>query len=480
MSETRGKRVRRTSTDRSRDGQPDAYAQLIATGVGQAVAKRLGLPRPVALRRFDLREPLCDEPVLVAAIGTAGEASADGGHLPALLDRLHHLEIEVEGPVEAPTGADQPRLGGIVIDLSGLRAPAALAGFRAIAGPAVKRLQANARVVLIGTDPADLTDPGEVATQQALSGIVRSLGKELRAGATANLVYAPAAGGHAASVANTVEFFLSGRSAYVAGQVLTLGAAEPRSQDRGRPLTGKVALVTGAARGIGAAIVEVLARDGATVVGVDVPGAGESLAQVVNAVHGTALPLDITQADAGQRILEHCRERHGRLDIVIHNAGITRDKLLVNMKPEGWDQVIDVNLRAMLAINEALLAEADGGLSDGGRIICLSSQNGIAGARGQTNYAASKAGVIGLVEATAPLVADRGITINAVAPGFIETEMTARMPLAPREIGRRLNSLQQGGLPVDVAETIAFLAQPGSQAVSGQVLRICGQSLIGA
>lgn len=478
MSDTRHQRVARRGRS-----QGDPYSHLMATGIGQAVAKRLGLPRPVELRRFDPGQPLCDEPVLVAAIGSTGEPTADGGHLSAVLDRLHHLEIVVEGPVDAVANTAPPRLGGIVLDVSALRTPETLEGFRAIAGPAVKRLAPNARVVVIGTSPGQLTDPVEVATQEALSGLVRSLGKELRAGATVNLLYAPEVLARA-SVANAVEFFLSGRSAYVDGQVLHLNDAEPRTQDRDKPLAGKIAIVTGAARGIGAAIVPVLARDGATVVGVDVPAAGEALAQVVNAVHGTALPLDITAPDAGRQIVEHCRARHGGLDILVHNAGVTRDKLLVNMGADRWGQVINVNLRAMLAINQALLASLDRGdgavLRDGARLICLSSQNGIAGARGQTNYAASKAGVIGLVHATAALVADRGITINAVAPGFIETEMTARMPLAPREISRRLNSLQQGGLPVDVAETIAFLAQPGSQAINGQVLRVCGQSLMGA
>ncbi|MDO5681203.1 MAG: 3-oxoacyl-ACP reductase [Propionibacteriaceae bacterium] len=478
-----GNRVRRTDQHSATDGPTDPYGQLVSTGFGKLVAKRLGLPRPVTLRRFSLTDPLCDEPVLVAAIDAGGAVSADGGFLPSLLDRLHHLQIEVEGPDETTQPSANhapPQLGGLVLDLSALRDPKSLGAFREIAAPAVKRLLPNARVVLIGTDPRTLTDPTAVATQQALTGIIRSLGKELRAGATANLVFA-AIETDPASVANATEFFLSGRSAYVSGQVLRIDASAPRAQDRARPLTGQVAVVTGAARGIGAAIVEVLARDGATVVGVDVPAAGESLAKVVNAVHGTALPLDITDPSAGQQILDHCLARHQRLDIVVHNAGITRDKLLVNMDDAKWDQVIDVNLSAMLAINAALLAPATGeGLTDGARILCLSSQNGIAGARGQTNYAASKAGVIGLVEATAPLIADRGITINAVAPGFIETEMTARMPLAPREIGRRLNSLQQGGQPADVAETLAFLAQPGSQAITGQVLRICGQSLIGA
>jgi 3-oxoacyl-[acyl-carrier protein] reductase len=116
----------------------------------------------------------------------------------------------------------------------------------------------------------------------------------------------------------------------------------------------------------------------------------------------------------------------------------------------------------------------------GGRIVAVSSVSGIAGNRGQTNYAASKAGMIGMVRALAPLVRERGITVNGVAPGFIETAMTATIPAATRTVGRRLNSLGQGGLPVDVAEAVGWLAEPEAAGVSGTVLRVCGQSLIGA
>ena len=222
-----------------------------------------------------------------------------------------------------------------------------------------------------------------------------------------------------------------------------------------------------------------MARDGAHVVAVDIPAAGDSLAAVANEIGGTALQLDITADDAPQRLIEHLRERHGGVDIVVHNAGITRDKLLVNMDAARWNSVMAVNLQAQLDITQALL-DADGVLKDGARIVCVSSQSGIAGNRGQTNYAASKAGVIGMVRAWGPAFAERGATINAVAPGFIVTEMTAKMPLGTREVGSRLNSLQQGGLPVDVAETIAWLSQPGSGGVNGQTVRVCGQSLLGA
>ncbi|MEO5745708.1 MAG: 3-oxoacyl-ACP reductase, partial [Terracoccus sp.] len=287
-----------------------------------------------------------------------------------------------------------------------------------------------------------------------------------------------ARGDSAGGVQSAVEFFLSGRSAYVDGQVVRVGEATATNSNALRPLIGKVAVVTGAARGIGAEIATVLARDGATVVAVDIPSAGDALAAVANGIGGTALQVDVTAPDAGRRIVEHATGRHGSIDIVVHNAGITRDKLLVNMDESRWRSVIDVNLGSILRMSETILA--DGGMTDGGRIVCIASIAGIAGNRGQTNYGASKAGVIGLVGALSDQLRDRCITVNAVAPGFIETAMTARIPLTTREIGRRMNSLRQGGHPVDVAETIAWLAQPGSAAVTGQVLRVCGQSLLGA
>jgi 3-oxoacyl-[acyl-carrier protein] reductase len=248
--------------------------------------------------------------------------------------------------------------------------------------------------------------------------------------------------------------------------------------DVDHPLAGRVAVVTGAARGIGAAIAATLARDGATIVAVDIPAAGEALARVANTAGGTALQLDITAPDAAERLIAHVQERYGKVDVVVHNAGITRDKLLANMDADRWNAVMAVNLRAQLAINAALL-DSDV-LSDTGRVVCVASTSGIAGNRGQTNYAASKAGVIGMVRALAPKLAERGATINAIAPGFIETEMTAKMPLGTREAGRRINSLRQGGLPVDVAETVGWLGQAESGGVTGQVVRVCGQSLLGA
>ena len=148
------------------------------------------------------------------------------------------------------------------------------------------------------------------------------------------------------------------------------------------------------------------------------------------------------------------------------------------MTEDQWGMVLGINLTAPQRIDKELFERQ--AVRANGRIICVSSISGIAGNAGQTNYSTSKAGVIGVVEAWGSALAKLGVTINAVAPGFIETQMTAAMPIAVREAGRRMNSVSQGGLPVDVAETIAWYANPASGGVTGNVVRVCGQSLIGA
>jgi 3-oxoacyl-[acyl-carrier protein] reductase len=195
-------------------------------------------------------------------------------------------------------------------------------------------------------------------------------------------------------------------------------------------------------------------------------------------VSGDFLALDVTTQDAAHRIGQRLHDRHAGVDVVVHNAGITRDRRLANMTRAEWDPVLAVNLAAPLRITEHLLGE--GVLRAGGAVVCVSSIAGIAGNGGQTNYATSKAGVIGLVDALTPLAAAKGVSVNAVAPGVIETQMTAAMPPVVRELGRRMNSLAQGGQPVDVAEAVAWYASAASAAVTGNVLRVCGQSLIGA
>ncbi len=455
----------------------DWYRDFANSGMGTTLTTKLGLPRPAVLRRYEPGAPLLPGP---AVIGSAGE----GRLRETLTEILKDAGVTVQSPVTADGATDGERPAAVLLDATGLRTPADLASAHDFLAPAVKRLAATGRVLVLADPPSEADSPAQAAARQALDGLVRSIGKELRHGSTANLLFVPE--GAETGLAGPVRFFLSGRSAYVDGQTVTLATpvGDPDVEDAERPLAGTVAVVTGAARGIGASIAKVLSRDGAHVVAVDIPAAGQSLAQVANEIGGTALQLDITAPDAAERLVEHLRERHsgggqGCVDIVVHNAGITRDKLLVNMDAARWNSVMAVNLQAQLGLTQALL-DADGVLKPGARVVCVSSQSGIAGNRGQTNYAASKAGVIGMVRAWAPEFAERGATINAVAPGFIVTEMTAKMPLGTREVGSRLNSLQQGGLPVDVAETIAWLSQPSAAGVNGQVVRVCGQSLLGA
>ena len=440
----------------------DKYLSLVNSPVGAAVASRIGLPRPAVLRRYRPGDPLLPGPVLLGA--TPGEPTPE-------------LTGSVAGTGAEVTVLDGPdmRYGALIFDARAVATPADLAGFQAFFAGRLRQLLPSGRVLVLGL-PADGGDIVVDTSRQALDGIVRSLAKELRRGATANLLLVE----DEASLPSALRFFLSGRSAYVDGQPVRLGAGvAPEPADRDRPLAGKTALVTGAARGIGAAIAGVLARDGARVIAADLPAAGEALAEVANRLRGTTLHLDVASSEAPERLLAHLAAHTDGLDILIHNAGITRDKLLANMKPEHWAAVMAVNLESQLRINAALLGSDQ--LRDQARVVCLSSTTGLAGNRGQTNYGATKAGVIGLVRSSAAAFAAHGnSTINAIAPGFIDTEMTAKMPLATREVARRLSSLQQAGLPIDVAEAVGWLSSPGAGGVNGQVLRVCGQNLVGA
>ncbi|MFE6186090.1 3-oxoacyl-ACP reductase [Streptomyces sp. NPDC056465] len=438
----------------------DRYLHFTGTAPGRFLTRRLGLPQPAPLRRWTLETPSLDGPLLHLTAG-------DSAHTGAL------------GPVLAATGLEvthrAARPAAVVLDATGITTAAGLAGVHAALHPVVRSLASGARVVVLGTTPSP-DDHHQAAAQQALEGFVRSLGKEIGRGATAQLLRL-APGADAASAESTLRFLLSPRSAYISGQVVELTADEAGVvADWDAPLAGRTALVTGAARGIGASVASVLARDGAQVFCLDVPQAEEELVRTAARLGATALPLDITAPDAADRIAAALPDG---LDVLVHNAGITRDRRLANMPADRWASVIDVNLDSVLRTTDALIGS--GTLRRGGRIVATASIAGIAGNNGQTNYAASKAGIIGLVRSLAPrAAADHGITVNAVAPGFIETKMTAAVPLFIREAGRRMNSLSQGGLPVDVAETTAWFAQPASGAVNGQVVRVCGQSLLGA
>ncbi len=442
----------------------DKYQSFTQSPLGKILVKNLGLPAPTPLERYTAGDPLVDGTVVVGGTGRLVES------LPGLLDTV--------GIASTVVTEDDQLYKGLVFDATGLTNADQLVALQQFFTPLMRSLATCPRVVVIGTPPEQCSGSERVA-QRALEGFTRSLGKEIGRGGTSQLVYV--AEGAEGAATSTLAFLLSPKSAYVSGQVVRIGATGTTKAaavaDWQQPLAGKVALVTGASRGIGEQIARVLHRDGATVVGVDVPQAANELQSLMKELDGDWLTLDITAKDAPQRIAHHLSTKHGGVDVVVHNAGITRDKKLANMSEDRWESVIAVNLTAPERITRELLDQKV--VNKGGSIVGVASIAGIAGNVGQTNYAASKAGVIGFVDSLKDELKD-GITVNAVAPGFIITAMTAAVPLATREVGQRLNAMSQGGLPVDVAETIAWFASPGSTAVNGNVVRVCGQMMLGA
>jgi 3-oxoacyl-[acyl-carrier protein] reductase len=450
----------------------DTYAEFVRGPVGGFIAPKVGLPQPVKLDRYKPGSPVVD--------GKAFIGAAPGGRMgPALVGALKDAAVEFDfsEPGIAPEGEEKYK--ALVFDATGITDSKELKELWIFFHTTIRRVLKSGRVVVLGTPPELASSTREATAQRALEGFVRAVGKEVRKGSSAQLVYV--APGAEDQINSTLRFLLSPRSAYVSGQVIRIGesvAGQVENIDWRMPLANKVALVTGASRGIGAAIARVLARDGAHVVGLDIPPLAEDLAKLMAELGGSSIVEDITADDAPKIIVDALEAKHGGVDIIVHNAGVTKDKTLGGMDEDRWSVLMDINLSSEERINDELLGRKL--LNQNGRIICTSSISGIAGNAGQTNYATSKAGVIGMVQSMAPELAKQKATINAVAPGFIETQMTAAIPLGTREAGRRLSSMLQGGLPVDVAETIAWYASPGSTGVNGNVVRVCGQSLIGA
>ncbi|MBD3820133.1 3-oxoacyl-ACP reductase [Brevundimonas diminuta] len=440
----------------------DRYLDFANSGVGGWLTGALGLPRPAPLRRRAEAGAGLVGPLLLGP-DTDGRLATTLGRLAGTAGQKTHVEWSPD-----------VRYGGLVFDASGCSDAVSAQGLYRFFHQAIRSVAEHGRIVVIGTPPELMADAEGEAIQRGLEGFVRSLAKEARRGIAVHLLYVAPGGEDAAG--STLEFLLSPRSAYVSGQPIRVAASVATSEP-GAGHKGRRVLVTGASRGIGEAITRLFVADGAQVVALDVAGAAEGLSALSAELGVDALALDITAPDAAEAILADALARGG-YDVVIHNAGITRDRTLARMEPREWDAVMAVNLSAPLAITRALVE--GGGMRPNGRIIAVSSLSGIAGNMGQSNYALSKAAWIGAVRRLAPQLAGQGITINAVAPGFIETQMTAAIPFAIREAGRRINSMGQGGHPVDVAETIAWLAHPASGGVNGQVVRVCGQSLLGA
>jgi 3-oxoacyl-[acyl-carrier protein] reductase len=457
----------------------------------QAAGLPIPLPTPLERPKGPITEQvLRDKLVHVAGEGQLTDALAEilavaGANSAVVGDKLYaafagpgekyNRRPRKLAPDELPEGE---KLNGLVFDATSLERPEDLKALYSFFQPRVRSIARSGRALIIARPFDQAKTVEQSAARHAVEGFVRSLAKEIgKFGATANVIFLE--DGAEERLAPVVRFLLSSASAFVTGQPLRVSSVAKGSvsTDYVRPLSGKVVLVTGAARGIGAATAEILAGEGAKVVILDRPADAEPAAETAKKIGGTVLLADVSDKAAPAQIATFLKEKFGGVDVVIHNAGVTRDKMLANMKPEVWDMTIEINLAAVARITAHLVDE--GLLREGGRVIALSSIAGIAGNNGQTNYSASKSGIIGLVSALAPKLAERGITANAIAPGFIETRMTAAIPVAIREVARRLSALGQGGQPSDVGQAITFLATPGSLGLTGQVLRVCGGAFVG-
>lgn len=485
----------------------DRYIKFVNTGVGEKLASLLGLPKPALLRRRFEDKPLSSCKVLLGCAGDiASSTNKANTTVPSTMppaipstgnDTLEHLLARLgvqtllhescagQSPISEGTGSksiDNEQFDVLIMDARTLSDLSQTQVLHFFFNQTISRLAHCGRIIVLGTSPDQCENHQQSIAQRGLEGLTRSLAKECRHGSTAQLVYFDQGSDNsfASNFESTLRFLMSGASAFVSGQVFRItktNSTHEQTIDWKMPLVGMNVLVTGAAQGIGLAIAQIMASQGAKVSCLDIPQNKSALNQVASDLGGEAIVLDISSEQAPEVLLEKAKQIGG-WNCLVHNAGITRDKTMARMSPDAWSTVIDVNLAAQQRINDTLLN--NDGFAMGSRIVCVSSISGIAGNRGQSNYAYSKAGVIGMVQAYRSICAANNMTINAVAPGFIETDMTASMPFSVREAGRRISSLSQGGLPIDVAESIALFANPASSALNGNILRVCGQSLLGA
>jgi 3-oxoacyl-[acyl-carrier protein] reductase len=238
-------------------------------------------------------------------------------------------------------------------------------------------------------------------------------------------------------------------------------------------LTGEIALVTGASRGIGAAIADLLAERGATVVGTATSDAGaQAIAERLAARGGHGRRLDVTDGASVEALVEEIGKAFGPVSVLVNNAGITRDQLLMRMKDEDWNTILDTNLSSVFRTSKAVLR----GMMKArkGRIVSIASVVGLTGNAGQSNYAAAKAGIIAFSKSLAKEIGSRGITVNVVAPGFIETDMTRALPEAAKDALQQQIALGRLGAPIDIAEAVAFLASPAAAYITGETLHVNG------
>jgi 3-oxoacyl-[acyl-carrier protein] reductase len=444
----------------------DFFLKLSRNTLARKVVKQTGLPIPLPQLLKRQKAPWDHASLTGLDIGVGGlENQGFYGQLVGVLQDSG-----------ANMSAEPAKLDGLLFDASVLETPESLKHLYQFFHHRVGKLKPCSHVLLVSRTHNKAGTPVKVATHEALTGFVRSLGKELGSrGIAVNLLIAD----EGIDFGGVVRFFLSQHSAFITGQVLTANGHKTASGRYEKLLDGKTILVTGAAQGIGASIARRVAAEGAKVLLLDRPQEMAALEAMAREVHGTIIPMDLLRDDAVAQTVKKLREFapvHG----VVHNAGITRDKTLFKMKSDDWDSVLGLNLGVPVAMTEMMMSkEHDYVCAKDASIVFMSSVGGIAGNPGQTNYAATKAGLIGYARAWAESDRCGQLRFNCVAPGFIETRMTQAMPVAVREVARRLNSLKQGGEPDDVAQAVTFLLSDVAACVNGETIRVCGQNFIG-
>ena len=472
----------------------DLYMKLAHSALGQSLFQTLNLPQPPEL----LRSP--DESISIPRGPFLVAGSSNSYALNSLLSTLSKPGMEVNflesketnlqalpntfyesNIIKRVSNVANHHYEGLIFDATGLNDFNDLSDIYKFFHAGIATLGLNGRIVILAQKTTSQKDAQIAALHSSLTGFCKSVAKELgKKGISCNVIYITK--GAQKYLETSLAFFLSDKSAYITGQSINLNnhTLKQLPTSSTKPLSGKTALVTGAAQGIGRETAIALARDGAYVICLDIPQNQLALDTLIKELNGHALAIDLLDEQAIREVTQAIVAQVGSLDILVHNAGITRDKTLAKMPQHLWDQVLTLNFQRVVQMNQVFLEKNI--FNEHARIICISSISGIAGNFGQTNYACSKAGIAAYVEAFAESTAlkmNNGLTINAIAPGFIETQMTKSMPFLTRELGRRMNALSQGGLPLDIAETVCFFAHPGSHCLNGNVLRVCGLSLLG-